>query len=329
MTLPRALLAALVASQASASASFYVSSSGGNDENSGSSPGSPWKTLDRAFSAPLAPGDAVLLREGDTWELSTSLNVTGLSGTADAPITMSAYADGADVQDRPIVARAAGANQTGILLNFHNSAGLNVSGVEFVGAEVGLGFTFDAAAAPPPQGGYSNFTIEDCVFRLQRGVYYTPSSGSWWGSAIAFAREGGVGVTASSVRVAHCAFVGCDQAYTNNLPQPSFPPDEWTRAFVDGLDVSGGVLLCGPVCSHSCCIGAVRQQRHGLRQLQRALPRHDDGRVGARQRLPPGYAAPGEEQVGGSGRSLLQLRPCLPPRVALRRWYDRHHHGAA
>ena len=160
---------------------------------------------------------------------------------------MSGYADGADEQDRPVVARAAGANQTGILLNFHNSAGLNVSGVEFVGAEVGLGFTFDAAAAPPPQGGYSNFTIEDCVFRLQQGVYYTPSSGSWWGSAIAFAREGGVGVTASSVRVAHCAFVGCDQAYTNNLPQPSFPPDEWTRAFVDGLDVSEGICVPAPL----------------------------------------------------------------------------------
>ena len=220
------------------SAPFYVSSSKGSDSNSGTIPSLPWRSLSRAFSASLTPGDAILLRQGDTWTLTLPFNVSGVLGSGDAPIVLSAYVDATSSVNRPVIARSTQGEQTGILFNFHNSGGLSVMGIEFIGAEVGLGFTFDASSNPPPALGYNNYTIEDCFFHSQKGAFYNASTGSWWGSAIAFAREGTTGVTASSVRVAHCLFTGCDQAYTNNLPQPTFPSQSWTRTFINGLDVS-------------------------------------------------------------------------------------------
>lgn len=235
--LPAFVLVALHSVRPVSASSFYVSSSLGSDSNDGSQ-AFPWRSLARAFRSPLAPGDAILLRQGDTWELAATLNATGVQGAASAPIAFSAYADATSSEDRPVVARSTGGDESGILFNFHNGRGLNISGIEFVGAEVGLGFTFDALASPPPSRGYANYTIEDCVFRAQTGAHYNASTGSWWGSAIAFAREGTVGVTASSIRIAHCIFTECDQAYTNNLPTPTFPDNLWTRAYIDGLDVS-------------------------------------------------------------------------------------------
>ncbi len=217
---------------------FYVSFSNGNDNNNGISPTAPWKTLQHALSTRLAPGDALLLRQGDTWALSQSLNVTNVRGTGVSPIVISYYADASSGDDRPIIARISGGDQTGMLLNFHNGCGLSLIGLELIGAEVGLGFTFDAQSAPPPAAGYTNYSVSDCVFRDQHGSVYNANTGSWWGSAIAFAREGGSAVTASSVLITHCLFTACDQAYTNNLPEPTFSPSFWTRAYIDGLQVS-------------------------------------------------------------------------------------------
>ncbi|MBO4979797.1 MAG: hypothetical protein J6D16_05260, partial [Clostridia bacterium] len=45
---------------------YYVSN-GGNDQNDGKSPDTPWRTLDRVNAASLAEGDGVLLRRGDVF----------------------------------------------------------------------------------------------------------------------------------------------------------------------------------------------------------------------------------------------------------------------
>src|SRR5258706_15070093 len=68
--LPLALLALMPASISAAS--YYVSSSTGNDFNDGLSQQTAWQTLQRVYAkctsnAPLLPGDHVLLRRGDTW----------------------------------------------------------------------------------------------------------------------------------------------------------------------------------------------------------------------------------------------------------------------
>lgn len=70
---------------------YYVSSSAGKDANDGRSPGSAWKTIGRVNSAPLGPGDSVLLKRGDLWRDQ----LIPVSGGPSGPVTYGAYGDGA------------------------------------------------------------------------------------------------------------------------------------------------------------------------------------------------------------------------------------------
>jgi hypothetical protein len=81
---------------------FYVHCTQGNDASSGSA-AAPWKSLTKASTAALTPGDQLLLARGCVWN-GQRLDA-GWDGTAAAPITVGAYGDG----PRPIVKN--GANQ--------------------------------------------------------------------------------------------------------------------------------------------------------------------------------------------------------------------------
>jgi len=83
-------------SQAAAT-TYYVSSSGGLDTNSGLSAGAPLQTIAKVNTLNLQPGDQVLFKCGDTWRAEQL--VISKSGTADAPITFSSYPAGC--ADRP------------------------------------------------------------------------------------------------------------------------------------------------------------------------------------------------------------------------------------
>jgi parallel beta-helix repeat protein len=71
---------------------YYVSSSIGNDVNSGTSPASPWKSLAKVNSFSPLPGDEILFRRGDEWNGTITVNA---SGTAGNPIVYGAYGEGA------------------------------------------------------------------------------------------------------------------------------------------------------------------------------------------------------------------------------------------
>lgn len=79
---------------------YYVDAVTGNDANSGTSAGQPWRTLSHVSSVGAAgqlhPGDEVLLKSGSVW--NQSLDVT-FSGSADGQITIGSY--GGDV--KPII----------------------------------------------------------------------------------------------------------------------------------------------------------------------------------------------------------------------------------
>ncbi len=85
-----ALLIALCLCGASAHAatSYYVSAAG-NDANSGTSPGQPFRTPGRAIDA-MSDGDSVFLRAGDTFTLDSHLRVSR-SGTSSRPVVIGAY----------------------------------------------------------------------------------------------------------------------------------------------------------------------------------------------------------------------------------------------
>jgi hypothetical protein len=61
----------------SANNTYYISSSLGNDHNNGTSPETPWKTLDKINSTKLKPGQKVLFKSGDTWSGQLILNDNG------------------------------------------------------------------------------------------------------------------------------------------------------------------------------------------------------------------------------------------------------------
>ena len=79
---------------ASCSGTTYYVSTSGSDSNSGVSATSPWKTVAKvvAFEPSLRAGDCVLFQRGGVW--NEMLTISGLTGTASAPITFSNYGTG-------------------------------------------------------------------------------------------------------------------------------------------------------------------------------------------------------------------------------------------
>ncbi len=73
-------------------ATYYVSSTSGDDTGSGTSVEVPWKTLDRVEAADLGPGDRVLFRGGERFP--GTLTLSGVVGTADARVVLSSYGEG-------------------------------------------------------------------------------------------------------------------------------------------------------------------------------------------------------------------------------------------
>lgn len=85
---------------------YYVSSSQGNDSNSGTSENSPWKTITKVNSSNFNPGDNILFKRGDKW--AGSELVIKNSGNSENRIIFSAYGNG----KKPILTLKAEINKT-------------------------------------------------------------------------------------------------------------------------------------------------------------------------------------------------------------------------
>jgi hypothetical protein len=95
----------------SCAASYYVDSATGNDANSGTSPGAPWKILAKVTGRIFLPGDSILFKSGGKW--TGQLNPKG-SGAAGNPIVIAQYGSGA----KPVI-DAAGATGNGAVYLFN------------------------------------------------------------------------------------------------------------------------------------------------------------------------------------------------------------------
>jgi hypothetical protein len=226
-----------LASRGGGPTAYYVSSVFGNDASSGTSSTSPWRTLGRAASATLLPGDSVLLRMGDSWSINTSWSFAGLNGTAAAPITFAAYADATSSPNRPLVARSADVPAAGPTLRFWQSSGLVIDGLEIFGGENAIAFLFDVPATVP-HATFSNLYVADCLFRNITGLVPNATSGSWWGNAIAIAAAH-AGVTVTNATIVNTVTIDSDTMYGNFVP---WEPGNWTRALVSGLTMAGNTL---------------------------------------------------------------------------------------
>jgi len=74
---------------------YYLSSSSGNDNNSGTDPSSPWRTIDKLNSYNLQAGDNVLFKRGDTFYGGININ----SNNSGSPVNFGAYGSG----EKPVI----------------------------------------------------------------------------------------------------------------------------------------------------------------------------------------------------------------------------------
>lgn len=72
---------------------YYVDSKSGNDGNSGTVSGKPWKTLEKVNGAQFLPGDKIYFARGAEW--TGELTITR-DGTKMSPVTYTAYGKGVD-----------------------------------------------------------------------------------------------------------------------------------------------------------------------------------------------------------------------------------------
>jgi hypothetical protein len=234
------LLAALVAATTALSlshspaTSVFVSSSTGDDGNSGDAPTSAWRSLERVSAAApaLGAGSSINLLAGDVWTIDTAWFVTDMAGTASAPIILRAY--GASSR-RPAIVRNASVPAAGPTITINNSSGIVVAGLEVRGGENGLVFTNDVRSGEAAST-FDYFVVTDCMFSNIRGLHYNASSGSWWGSAIAVAAAHS-GVTLTNVNISHNLCNASDVFYINSVPYSG-----WTRSYVAGLLVHANTI---------------------------------------------------------------------------------------
>lgn len=75
---------------------YYVSSRNGDDNNNGTSPNTPWKSLAKLKTrlSSLVPGDVVYFECGSEWD-HVNLRLNGLKGTQQSPIIFTTYGTGA------------------------------------------------------------------------------------------------------------------------------------------------------------------------------------------------------------------------------------------
>ena len=84
------------AAASNAATAYHVDCQNGNDANNGRSPGSAWRSLNKANQAPLQPGDSLLFKRGCKWTGTLKAN---WRGTSSQPILIGAYGSG----NKPII----------------------------------------------------------------------------------------------------------------------------------------------------------------------------------------------------------------------------------
>ena len=70
---------------------YYVDDVNGNDGNSGTSEAAPWRTLAKATSFTLSPGERLLLRRGGVWSETLKIEESGAVGL---PVVIGPYGSG-------------------------------------------------------------------------------------------------------------------------------------------------------------------------------------------------------------------------------------------
>jgi parallel beta helix pectate lyase-like protein len=145
---------------------IYYVSPGGNDSNSGTSPQSPWQTINQVDSVEFRPGDQILFQGGDTFAGDLTFDSQNLG-----PITISSYGAGTATIDAGTL--------TGISIT--NAGQFTITNLDLVGAGYatnlgdGMLITNDM-----PGVAQTGFTITNVVVSGfgRAGIYFHGVNGS-------------------------------------------------------------------------------------------------------------------------------------------------------
>jgi hypothetical protein len=144
------LICILITITNTASETYYISQSEGNDINNGTTSSTAWKTLLKA-SKTYQAGDQILFKCGDIW-VDEKLDVSG-KGTSSNPIALSSYGTGS----QPVLSRTSvGSGQ--ICIEITNPSGWKIANLKFDTGLFGVYLHWD--------GDYDNdyIWVENCEF---------------------------------------------------------------------------------------------------------------------------------------------------------------------
>lgn len=141
---------------------YYFSSTDGNDANDGLSPETPFYSLKKAEELSLKGGDSLLLKRGDTWYGSVTLELN--KGSKEEPIKISAYGDTeADKPDLRFYTGSVTEAATENVLIIRNANGVEISEISVGYGNSGIRFEYDTL-----NNRYVRIT--DCYFHDIYGV---------------------------------------------------------------------------------------------------------------------------------------------------------------
>jgi Right handed beta helix region len=160
--------------ESSAGTTFYIDAAKGHDSDAGTSPASAWKTLERASEAVFEGGDRLLLRGGQRFKGTLTLDPSTVGSTSQADVlTIASYGNGrAKIEPEP--------RQDGITVS--NVAGVRISDLNLVGrgyrirhrnaskACRGEGFAESAQGKSPPGAAGIHFAASGIDGTLDQGI---------------------------------------------------------------------------------------------------------------------------------------------------------------
>ena len=144
---------------------FYIDSRDGDDANQGTSPAQAWASLamlERTFH----PGDQILLRRGSVFEGEEAALAFRGSGTAEQPITVSAYGEG----DLPQL-NAAGEVEN--VVSLHNQEHISVSHLEITNTDPGFDASFELNASTNREKNLRAVNVSAHDFGVVHGIAIT------------------------------------------------------------------------------------------------------------------------------------------------------------
>ena len=204
---------------------YYVDAENGSDDNTGTAETAPWKSLERVNAEVFAPGAKILFRRGSVW---TGTLEPGGEGSADAPILVSAYGEGA----RPRI-DGAGADAA---IHLYNQPYWEVEGLELTNETAANGKRSAVVVEARDYG-----TVEHVYLR---DLYIHDVSGSsgvkvavGYGAVIFKIRGNGIQTKFNDIRVEGCTIGENVKYYGINVISTHCKRDAVADMFPDETDI--------------------------------------------------------------------------------------------